>query len=706
MQTTDDILSEGGETFDFRLSNAQGGGGPAPRMDPSEVTTTINASDPLSDPPDDQQNLEALVSIRLTVSPSSVNEGAGSTPFTVTATHDGSPQDEAVTIQLALAGTATAGTGKDYTAPASASITIPANSASRTETLTLNILDDTETEGDETIIVGGSSGDLVIHSATITINDAEATYLSITGPTAEVSEGSSATFTVTLSEAITADVSVAWTGVPITAQTSDYTESSGTVTFPANSAAGATQTFTIATIQDTLSEPAETFGAVLGEVSGAGAAGVYVKSTAATARVTIAESDPITVSIRGVPSVREGNKATYTVFVSGGTPTADLTVSYATEDGTATADSDYTAVPETSLTFTSTNHAGKTVTVQTTEDTLTEPDETFTVKLSSPSGGGGPAPVLDVNGTSVETTIEDDDEHIGDPPPINDPPEESTVISLSLEPVYILESAKPTQVTVTATHKFGVTLASDVTVNLAWGGTATPGSAGDYTATTPASITILAGQVSASDTLTITPIDDDVMEDDETITVRGSVETTDSEEEVLVGSAQTVIVDDDEDITLTVSELSVDPDRIEENAPTFIDVTVTATLKNLDSLPSEKTVNLGLRGTASSPDDYTAKALSSVTIPAGSKSGSGTLRITPFNDELIEGNETIVVSGKATDLTVKPAVITIVDDDRALLSITGPSSMDEGSNARVHHHPVGKLWQGCDRALAGQEHHG
>ena len=421
---------------------------------------------------------------------------------------------------------------------------------------------------------------------------------------------------------------------------------------------------------------------MLGAVSGAGAAGVYVKSTAASARATIAESDPITVSIRGVPSVGEGNAATYTVFISGGTPTADLTVSYATEDGTATADSDYTAVPETSLTFTSTNHAGKTVTVQTTDDTLTEPDETFTVTLSAPSGGGGPAPVLDVNGTSVETTIEDDDVHIGDPPPINDPPEESTVISLSLEPVYILESAGATEVTVTATHKFGVTLASDVTVNLTWGGTATQGSTDDYTVDAAlTSITIPAGQVSASDTLTITPIDDDVMEDDETITVRGSVETTDSEEEVLVGSAQTVIVDDDEDITLTVSELSLDPDRILENDPksSYVDVKVTATLKG-DTLTSDKTVNLELRGTASSPDDYTAKALRRVTIPAGSKSGSGTLRITPFNDELIEGNETIVVSGKATDLTVKPAVITIVDDDRALLSITGPSSMDEGSN--------------------------
>ena len=278
VQTTDDILSEASETFDFRLSNAQGGGGPSPEIDPSEVTTTIKASDHVSDPPESPQKVVAQVNIRLTADPDSVNEGAGSTNFTVTAAHNGDSQSEAVTIQLGLGGTAEAGTGKDYiVTTALTSITIPASQTSGSGTLTLTILDDSLVEGDETIIVGGSSGDLVIKSAVITIHDDEATYLSISAETQEVAEGSSATFTVTLSEAIAAEVSVAWNDAPVTAGTSDYTAASETVTFPANSAAGATQTFTIATTQDTLSEPAETFDAVLGAVSGAGADGVYVR---------------------------------------------------------------------------------------------------------------------------------------------------------------------------------------------------------------------------------------------------------------------------------------------------------------------------------------------------------------------------------------------------------------------------------------------
>ena len=40
----------------------------------------------------------------------------------------------------------------------------------------------------------------------------------------------------------------------------------------------------------------------------------------------------------------------------------------------------------------------QTFTVQTTEDTLDEgTGETFTVTISSPSGGGGPAPSLDTS---------------------------------------------------------------------------------------------------------------------------------------------------------------------------------------------------------------------------------------------------------------------------------------------------------------------
>ena len=73
-----------------------------------------------------------------------------------------------------------------------------------------------------------------------------------------MSEGGNAAFTVTLSAAVAAQVQVAWSAPLGTdaAASADLGSTSGTVTFAANSAAGATQTITIAATDDQLSEGA------------------------------------------------------------------------------------------------------------------------------------------------------------------------------------------------------------------------------------------------------------------------------------------------------------------------------------------------------------------------------------------------------------------------------------------------------------------
>ena len=101
----------------------------------------------------------------------------------------------------------------------------------------------------------------------------------------------------------------------------------------------------------------------MGAISGDGADGVWVNTTTATAKATIAESDPITVSVSDpAEGVDEGDTATFTVSLSpsGVTPTADLTVDYATADGTATAGEDYTSKSG-SLTFSSGSTEAQTV---------------------------------------------------------------------------------------------------------------------------------------------------------------------------------------------------------------------------------------------------------------------------------------------------------------------------------------------------------
>ena len=119
--------------------------------------------------------------------------------------------------------------------------------------------------------------------------------------------------------------------------------------------------------------------------------------------------------------VEEGESATYTVSLSpnGVTPTADLTVHYATADDTAGSD-DYEGVSET-LTFTSSDAGAEIVTVQTTEDSIVEGGETFSFTLSDVSGGGGPTPSLG-NPSYITTTIIDDDRRRTQRPPANDAP--------------------------------------------------------------------------------------------------------------------------------------------------------------------------------------------------------------------------------------------------------------------------------------------
>ena len=117
----------------------------------TSVTTTIADDDPLPN-----NKLIEGIDIRLSVSPGSVNEGAGDTDFTVTATHTGDTENEDVTIKLSLDGSADS--PSDYTvSTALASVTIPANATSGSGILTLNLKDDDDIEGDETITVGGTA---------------------------------------------------------------------------------------------------------------------------------------------------------------------------------------------------------------------------------------------------------------------------------------------------------------------------------------------------------------------------------------------------------------------------------------------------------------------------------------------------------------------------------------------------------------------
>ena len=455
VQTTEDAIDEGtGETFTVSISSPSGGGGPTPTIGTSSVSTTITDDD------------DAPTGITLSASPSTLGEDDSATSVTVTATLNGStlPSPTVVTIGT-LSGTATKGT--DYTATTLASITIPANSSSATGTLTITPTDDTVVEGDETIIISGTTTvSLDVSDATITLTDDDKTTtptddkdsaeLSISGPSANVSEGGSATFTVTLSEAVAkAPVQVAWTA---TGNTDDYSPASGTVTFAANSAAGATQSITIAVTDDALSETAESFTVTLGTITSTLSSQVSLKSGASSATATISESDRSPYRSPVPSSVDEGDATSnYTVSLSpsGVTPTADLTVSYATADGTATAGSDYTASSGT-LTFTDGCGVSDVHGADDGGHLRRVGRDLYRDHLQSFGRGRAHAPM---GTSSVTTTIDDDDDAISG-------------ITLTVSPTSVGEDDAKTEFTVTASLGGTTTRPSDTVVTLTLGGTA------------------------------------------------------------------------------------------------------------------------------------------------------------------------------------------------------------------------------------------
>ena len=222
-------------------------------------------------------------------------------------------------------------------------------------------------------------------------DDDDAPELSIDDVPA-VSEGETAEFTVRLSATSGRAVSVSYRTVDGTAVAgSDYKSASGELRFEPGET---TQTVTVETLEDELSEDAERFTVELSAASGATVSDGVGEGTISD------DDDAPELSIDDVPAVSEGETAEFTVRLSEASGAA-VSVSYRTVDGTAVAGSDYKSASG-ELRF-EPGETARTVTVETLADELAEDTEQFTVELSAPLG----ATVADGVG---EGTISDDDD--------------------------------------------------------------------------------------------------------------------------------------------------------------------------------------------------------------------------------------------------------------------------------------------------------
>ncbi len=592
-----DSVYEGSENFTVTLSSPTGAS-----LQAAVATVTI-ADD------------ETVPAVGFAPAAVSAAENAGSATLTVTLT--GASKTD-ITVDYSTAN-GTAIQDSDYTEK-SGTITIPAGSV--TATLNIPLLNDNVYEADETFTVTLSNPQgaaLGIKTATVTITDDETVpKLSFTPATLAVHEGAgTATLTVTLSSETQNAVTVQYATQDGTAfGGSDYTAKTGTVTIPAGSSAA---TVEITIKEDALYEGAEAFTVVLSSPSGAA-----IDAGTATVQINDNESMPQASFDPAAISVNENVLAASLTVKLSGPSQADVTVQYATQDGTATAGSDYVASSGT-LTIPG-GTVSCTVDITLTDDTVYEGGESFTVLLSSPHGA-----VLGISSATVNLTD-------------NEP---APVIGFDPAKVTFAEDAGLARLTITQSS---VSQADTSVQYLAQNGTATSGA--DFTASS-GKLTIVAG--STSTTVDIPLTDDTLYEGEEKFTVllsspTGAVLGTDT--------ATVTITDTETKPVIGFNPLTASYEQDENAGMAGADVILSGA-SQADVSVKFTTVS----GTAKPGSDYTG-ASGTLVIPGGSTTGR--IEILLNNDSIYEGNETFTVklsSPSGATLGTDTALFLIKDDE-------------------------------------------
>ena len=589
----------------------------------------------------------------VTVSPTSLTVAEGGSK-TYTVVLDSEPT-AAVTVSITASG------DSDISVQQS-SLTFTAGDWNMAQTVTVDAAADVDAaHGTATIAHGVTSGGdyagVTASSVTVTERDtnSQSTTVTLRVSPSSVSESGSATVTVTgtlnggtRSDATTVTVTVAGNS----ASNSDFAAVSNfTLTISANQASG-NATFTLSPVNDGIDENNETV-----EVSGTTTAnGLTVTGT----EVTITDDDTRGVTVDPASlTVNEGESKTYTVVLDS-EPTAAVTVSI-----TASGDSDISA-QQSSLTFTADNwNTAQTVTVDAAIDGDAAHGTATIAHGVTSSGDYAGVTASDVTVTERDT--------------------ESTTVTLSINDASVAEDAGSVTFTVS------LSTVSSQTVVVGWeilNGTATAGE--DYTAVMTGSVTFNPGEA-LSQTISVTILDDEVDEADETFEVR----LINVQNAILVGgestfSATGTIVDNDDPPVVSAVLIRVMPaSQIESGGKMVFGVRLSKA--SVQTVTTEcKTLN----GTAMAGEDY-VEGVGTLTIPPGEMNGR--IEVVLMDDDVEESDETfMMVLGNVVNAELaedgQVATGTILDDDEpepeVIVSFEQSHyTVSEGGNAvqiRVH----------------------
>jgi Leucine-rich repeat (LRR) protein len=388
----DDTIYEGDETFNMALENPTGGAGIG---NPNEAVVTIveNEDEPLNG------------ILQFSNATYSVNELDGSVEITVRRVGG---SNGVASVEVATSDDS-AKNGEDYEATTQTLVWADGNNSDKS--FTVDIIDDNEIEGNETFNLklkspdGAELGNPKDAVVTIVDNDYVAGTLQFSSATYRVDENAtSVDITVTRVDGKDGATTVECFSIDDTAKAGeDYSEFSETLSWGDQETGN--KTFTVDIINDEVFESNETFDLALDNVTGDAKIGNPI-----TTEVTIVDNDQAAGTL-------QFSDATYSIDEDGGSISISVrrvdgsdgavSVRYATNNGTAKADSDY-AQSYGTLRWIDGDGTKKTFSVNIADDADIENDETFSLSLYFPTGG---AEVGDQNEAVV--TIVDNESNPG-----------------------------------------------------------------------------------------------------------------------------------------------------------------------------------------------------------------------------------------------------------------------------------------------------
>ena len=378
---------------------------------------------------------------------------------------------------------------------------------------------------------------------------------------------------------------------------------------------------------------------------------------------------PLPVLSIGDASVAEGDTGSTTLDFTvtlDSAATEAVTVDWATSDGTATAGTDYTAGNGT-LTFNA-GDSSRTVSVTVAGDEVDEPDETFTVTLTNPSG----ATLGDDTATGTITNDDDD-----------------PTLTLVLTPDTITENGGASVLSATLDHASGRDTV--VTVSVSPVG---PATAADYSLSPNVEtleLVIPAGDTASDGTFTITAVDNNVDAPHKTVTVSAT-------------AANEAGVTAPQDVTLTITD---DDNAAPTGAPTISDTTprvgdtLTADSSDISDAdgPASPTFTwqwIRVSGGTETPipgatsADYTVVAAdlgAKLKVEASFRDDGGT-------DEAVPSAETAAVGKALPVVTVTPETTPVTEGDRMVFRLARTGGTGATLFLRYHLSETGDMVAG------------